>query len=240
MNRDAKIGVVVILIIVGLVVIIWGRGEPEPETAEVTVEDASTPPAGSLEPDFGFEDTPFEEMEPGPKTKEEPPEPAEEKAAKKEEPDTRETEEAAGARASKKDTDPARHQIWVYTVKRGDTLSEIAERELGRTRRYTEVAELNHLAKPYRIRVGQKLKMPPRGTTDRSTASAETAAERKTPTVVGKKKYVVRQQDIKDVMEIARQRLGDWQEWRTIAELSGLRPPFRIRAGDVLWLPIYE
>ncbi|MFO7898402.1 MAG: LysM peptidoglycan-binding domain-containing protein, partial [Planctomycetota bacterium] len=206
MNRDAKIGVVVILIIVGLVVIIWGTNKPGPEDAEITAEDASTPPAESLEPDFGFEDAPFretEEIEParteqatettGNQATEGGAEPGETE-------NETEAEEESVDVTSGRTTEPSRNQVWVYTVKSGDTLSEIAERELGRTARYPEVAELNHLAKPYRIRAGQKLKMPPRGTTSSSDTSVETPAKKGTPTVVGKKKYVVRQRDIKDVM----------------------------------------
>ena len=47
----------------------------------------------------------------------------------------------------------------IYTVKRGDTLWEIAKAELGDGSRYTEIKELNNL-KSNTIYVGWKLKMP--------------------------------------------------------------------------------
>lgn len=49
-----------------------------------------------------------------------------------------------------------------YTVKRGDTLSVIASRELGRSSRWPEVAKLNNLRDPDRLTVGQRLRLPAR------------------------------------------------------------------------------
>ena len=51
-----------------------------------------------------------------------------------------------------------------YVVRAGDTLSEIAE---GFGVRYTDVASWNGLRRPYRLRVGQKLAIYPRGTPGR-------------------------------------------------------------------------
>jgi LysM repeat protein len=47
-----------------------------------------------------------------------------------------------------------------YTVKSGDTLWTIAKRQLGDARRVNEIAALNGLKEPYRLRVGEKLKLP--------------------------------------------------------------------------------
>lgn len=47
-----------------------------------------------------------------------------------------------------------------YTVRRGDTLSGIAARVLGDHRRWTEIATLNKIRDPNKIRVGQVLALP--------------------------------------------------------------------------------
>jgi nucleoid-associated protein YgaU len=49
-----------------------------------------------------------------------------------------------------------------YTVKSGDTLSRIAARLLGSANRFPEIAKLNKISNPNRIRVGQVLTIPPR------------------------------------------------------------------------------
>lgn len=60
-------------------------------------------------------------------------------------------------RAASVTTDPA-----VYRVAKGDYLGEVAERYLDDFDRYREVARLNRLADPDRIRPGQLLKLPER------------------------------------------------------------------------------
>jgi LysM repeat protein len=47
-----------------------------------------------------------------------------------------------------------------YKVKAGDTLSEIAARELGSAKRWREIAKLNNIRDPRNIRKGQELRMP--------------------------------------------------------------------------------
>lgn len=47
-----------------------------------------------------------------------------------------------------------------YTVRNGDTLSAIAQRELGAASRWPEIANLNGLANPDLIYPGQELRMP--------------------------------------------------------------------------------
>jgi nucleoid-associated protein YgaU len=47
-----------------------------------------------------------------------------------------------------------------YTVKSGDTLTDIARRELGAASRAQELADLNGVEDPTKLRVGQVLKLP--------------------------------------------------------------------------------
>lgn len=47
-----------------------------------------------------------------------------------------------------------------YTVKRGDTLSRIAQQELGTFSRWREIARLNNIRDPRTLKVGQVLRLP--------------------------------------------------------------------------------
>jgi hypothetical protein len=47
-----------------------------------------------------------------------------------------------------------------YVVHPGDTLGRIAARELGSPERWRELAEVNHLRPPYRLLIGQRMRMP--------------------------------------------------------------------------------
>lgn len=49
-----------------------------------------------------------------------------------------------------------------YVVQKGDTLGGIAGKTLGSASRWGEIAELNNLAEPYHLRIGQRLAIPSR------------------------------------------------------------------------------
>ncbi|MEU1843603.1 LysM peptidoglycan-binding domain-containing protein [Micromonospora sediminicola] len=65
------------------------------------------------------------------------------------------TQAAAPARSASVTTDPA-----VYRVAKGDYLGEVADRYLDDFDRYRELARLNRLADPDRIRPGQLIRLP--------------------------------------------------------------------------------
>lgn len=48
----------------------------------------------------------------------------------------------------------------VYVVKSGDTLSRIAQQQLGKANRWPEIARLNGLRDPNKLTVGQRLRLP--------------------------------------------------------------------------------
>lgn len=58
------------------------------------------------------------------------------------------------------ETKPATTAGRTYEVKKGDTLGEISMRELGTSKRASEILKLNGLKDANSIRVGQKLKLP--------------------------------------------------------------------------------
>lgn len=63
--------------------------------------------------------------------------------------------------------------VRTYTVKEGDTLSKIAERELGSTSKYKQLAAINGIANPNRIYVGQIIKLEK----DKSTPTKKESAK---------------------------------------------------------------
>jgi LysM repeat protein len=63
-----------------------------------------------------------------------------------------------------------------YTVQSGDTLSSIAEAELGSQDRWQEIARANDIENPDRIFAGQKLTLPA-GQSGTGTAANETAGQ---------------------------------------------------------------
>lgn len=44
-----------------------------------------------------------------------------------------------------------------YTVKKGDTLKSIAKKQLGSSKKFTDIARLNHISAPYKITPGEAL-----------------------------------------------------------------------------------
>lgn len=63
-------------------------------------------------------------------------------------------------RKDEDDKDEPRQSRRTYTVKRGDTLSSIAAKKLGAASRWREIARLNKIRDPRKLRVGQRLHLP--------------------------------------------------------------------------------
>lgn len=64
-----------------------------------------------------------------------------------------------------------------YTVKSGDSLQRIAQRELGSANRWQELARLNQLPPPYNLRIGQTLQLPDTQGVPLATPSAPIALQ---------------------------------------------------------------
>ena len=108
-----------------------------------------------------------------------------------------------------------------YTVREGDTLSKIAQEQLGDASRWPEIFVLNrHIIRdPDEIFPGQELTLP--------------SEHPESPPVL----YTVRRGDT--LSEIAERELGDADRWREIFELNRdvIEHPHRIFPGQVLVLP---
>lgn len=66
----------------------------------------------------------------------------------------------AGENAPESAPESGTGEYTTYTVKKGDSLWRIAQKQLGKGNRYKEIAALNGLSDPNKIRVGQILKIP--------------------------------------------------------------------------------
>jgi len=132
-----------------------------------------------------------------------------------------------------------------YTVRAGDTLSEIAQRELGSARRWQELVAANPGLDPSRLHVGRKLRVPGAASgapasavpATASTAGAESrpAAREAAAPARGGKTWKVGPGE--SLWRIAEKALGDGKRWREIAALNPKVNPDRLSAGTVLVLP---
>jgi nucleoid-associated protein YgaU len=136
-------------------------------------------------------------------------------------------------------------------VRSGETLSEIAARELGSSKRWTEIAALNGGLDPTKLRAGMILAMPARdaGQAARVVAQATTpvppapaavqpaaAKPSAAPAVAaGGRAYTVRAGDV--LSSIAQRELGSARRWKEIAALNPGVDPGRLIVGSRLALP---
>lgn len=130
-----------------------------------------------------------------------------------------------------------------YVVKAGDTLGEIAQYQLGTSRRWKEIVAVNDGLDPNRLRVGQTILLPSADPGAPVTAVAREAAgpassqgtaipsgaPRSAPT------YRVAAGD--SLWRIAQRTLGDGNRWHEIADLNPRVDPDKLAAGVLLTLP---
>ena len=98
-----------------------------------------------------------------------------------------------------------------YVVQKGDSLWSIAQKLLGDGKRYLELADLNGIAAPYTIHVGQVLSFD------------------------GAQLYMVKSGD--SPWRIAQELLGDGRRYAEIVQLNGLKEPYTIHTGQILKIP---
>ena len=108
-----------------------------------------------------------------------------------------------------------------YKVASGDTLSKIAQR-FGTT--YQELARINGISDPNKIRVGQVLKLPNSSSNSNSTYSNTSISSYNTYTVVSG-----------DNLSKIAQRFGT--TYQEIARINGISDPNKIKVGQVLKIP---
>jgi nucleoid-associated protein YgaU len=123
-----------------------------------------------------------------------------------------------------------------YTVKAGDTLGEIARRELGSAKRWEEIQSLNGSLDPKRLRAGMTIKLPggqaATGNAPSTTGGVATPAAQPR---AGGRTYTVKSGDT--LGEIAKRELGSAQRWNEIQALNPGLNPNRMVVGAELVLP---
>ena len=237
-DRDAKVGLFVVLILVTLLIVVWGRqpqlGDLEPEpTKETPVDEgapADTPAAGDAE---------TVTIEAGTAVGRDPTTVAATTGGTDKGDDKTPTETEAGT-PREEDPEPMTITVTtpprekVYTVKEGDRLYKIARAfcKDGATADEIEamvarIIKLNGLADPNKIFPGQKLKVPVGG----AEAPAATAATKKPRT------HVVKEGE--SLSKIAEIHYKDRTKWRVIhvANKDKLPDPDTVKPGQVLVIP---
>jgi nucleoid-associated protein YgaU len=227
MNRDAKIGIVVILIIVGFLVIIWGRGEPTDAVLTPGLPTNALDSKPNVRAGTGLDAVSPEGLRVVDRSSVLPELP--DLSTTRTTPDTT-PDSVVGV---KPEPEPVAAS-WTYTVKAGDAGELIAREQLGDGRRWTEVAALNNIDRNALLRIGQTLKMPPKvavtPTDNGHTESVRPAAPANT--VV----YTVTKFDI-GLIQIAEEQLGDKARWKEVADLNHLVKPYKILVGQKIFLP---
>jgi|GEM_PF-717849 len=154
-------------------------------------------------------------------------------AEEKERTATREARRQPEARRSDERAKPVA-SAGSYTVRAGDTLSQIAERTLGSSRRWGEIQALNGGLDPSALHVGQVLTLPGAGAgTSLRPVARETSIA--VPPPAAGDGYVVRAGD--SLSQIAQDQLGGASRWREIVALNPGLDPDRLLVGQSLRLP---
>ncbi|MBN1582674.1 MAG: N-acetylmuramoyl-L-alanine amidase [Anaerolineae bacterium] len=119
-----------------------------------------------------------------------------------------------------------------YTVRRGDTLAQIAVRFYGDAKRYVDIARANNITNPAAIRVGQVLYIP--DVSGQPVSSTPVTVPTTTIPATGQR-YTIKRGDT--LAQIAVRFYGDAKRYVDIARVNNITDPRTIRVGQVLLIP---
>lgn len=115
----------------------------------------------------------------------------------------------------------------IYRVRENDNLQKIAAKQLGDGNRWTEIAQLNGLKKPYVVKIGDPLKMP--------TGDAPAAGRTPSSDTEGWTTHVVQaNQTPSDISMVV---YGTSRLWAVILEANQIDDPRKVREGQTLRIP---
>jgi nucleoid-associated protein YgaU len=110
----------------------------------------------------------------------------------------------------------------LYVVKKGDSYYRIAERELGDPSRSREIEKLNGVAAED-LRVGQKLKLPPRASSGSPTTTSGGTSSSTSDLPAGARVHIVKRDEY--LVDISEKYYGTTTKWKRIADANpGLNP----------------
>ncbi len=128
-------------------------------------------------------------------------------------------------------------ELKVHIVKKGETLSEVAERYLGSRGQWQELARINNITNPNRLTVGTRLVIAtaPNTTKPRSISESKVPVA---PKVAAARTATVGEGDT--LSDIAKRELGNANRWHDLwsANKAILPDPDRVTPGMILQLPV--
>lgn len=147
---------------------------------------------------------------------------------------------------------PQRQPGRFIRVRENDNLTRIAKRELNDGSRWREIASLNGLKSPYRVRLGQRLQMPDGNTSaalsggpssiggnaaPNSSNGASNAAANSSGSSIpaGGRLYTVGKNET--ASHISLRFYGSADKWKRILDFNGIQDPRDLAAGQVIRIP---
>lgn len=125
---------------------------------------------------------------------------------------------------------------WTYTVKDGDLLGTIAQKQLGSTRYVDEIQKLNPGLDPRRIHEGDKLVMPSKAELGAGGGAKAASPHADAKAVAGTKSYTVRDGDTYEAIAVklfkSKARVDD------IAKLNPGLDPRKLHPGKDIVVPV--
>jgi nucleoid-associated protein YgaU len=120
-----------------------------------------------------------------------------------------------------------------YTVKKGDSLWKIAEKQYGSGYNWVDIASTNKLKSPGIIVANQKLILP--DVQPKSPTTGTIAASKTSKITITGNSYTVKKGD--HLWKIAVKAYGDGHEWLKIAKYNKIKNPGYIEVGQIIKLP---